>query len=121
MLGALPATFPIFQWHDDTFSLPGGAEHLASNAVAENQAFRIGRATYGIQFHFEADRPLVREWNTAFAPYIAERHPDWPGRFESGGGAPRSGRRRCRPRHRPCLGQDDLIGLSAIVAYRPRL
>ena len=33
---------------------------LAGNAVAENQAFRIGRAVYGIQFHFEADRPLVR-------------------------------------------------------------
>lgn len=83
VLGALPPTFPIFQWHDDTFSLPGRAEHLASNAVAENQAFRIGRATYGIQFHFEADRPLLREWNTAFAPYIAERHPDWPDRFET--------------------------------------
>ena len=55
---------------------------LAGNAVAENQAFRIGRAAYGIQFHFEADRPLVREWNVAFSAYIAERHPDWPGRFE---------------------------------------
>ena len=83
VLGALPTTFPIFQWHDDTFSLPERAERLASNAVAENQAFRIGRATYGIQFHFEADRPLVREWNVAFSAYIAERHPDWPGRFES--------------------------------------
>ena len=28
-------------------------------AAAANQAFRIGRATYGIQFHFEADRPLL--------------------------------------------------------------
>ena len=52
VLGVMPATFPIFQWHDDTFSLPGRAERLASNAVAENQAFRIGRAIYGIQFHF---------------------------------------------------------------------
>jgi GMP synthase-like glutamine amidotransferase len=83
VLGALPRTFPIFQWHDDTFSLPERAERLAGNAVADNQAFRIGRATYGIQFHFEADRPLVREWNVAFSAYIAERHPDWPGRFES--------------------------------------
>jgi GMP synthase-like glutamine amidotransferase len=83
VLGVLPPAFPIFQWHDDTFSLPGRAEHLASNAVAENQAFRVGRATYGIQFHFEADRPLLRQWNIAFAPSIAERHPDWPGRFET--------------------------------------
>jgi GMP synthase-like glutamine amidotransferase len=82
VLGALPGRFPIFQWHDDTFTLPECAERLAKNAVAENQAFRIGRATYGIQFHFEADRPLVREWNTAYASLIAEHHPGWLDRFE---------------------------------------
>jgi GMP synthase-like glutamine amidotransferase len=82
VLGAVPQRFPIFQWHDDTFTLPERAERLAENVVAENQAFRIGRATYGIQFHFEADRPLVREWNAAYASLIAERHPDWAGRFE---------------------------------------
>jgi hypothetical protein len=49
----------------------------------ETQAFRIGRATYGIQFHFEADRPLLRRWNEAFAAYIAENQPGWPDRFEA--------------------------------------
>jgi GMP synthase-like glutamine amidotransferase len=83
VLGALPVSFPIFQWHDDTFSLPQRAVRLATNAAAKNQAFRIGRATYGIQFHFEADRPLVRRWNEAFAASIDERHPDWPERFEA--------------------------------------
>ena len=82
VLCALPSRFPIFQWHDDTFTLPAGAERLAKSAAAENQAFRIGRATYGIQFHFEADRPLVRDWNAAYASLIAERHPDWADRFE---------------------------------------
>jgi GMP synthase-like glutamine amidotransferase len=82
VLGGLPAEFPIFQWHDDTFSLPEGAVRLASNAVAVNQAFRIGRAGYGIQFHFEANRTLVREWNVAFASTIAARHPDWSAAFE---------------------------------------
>jgi len=83
VLGAMPDTFPIFQWHDDTFSLPEQAQRLASTPAVENQAFRIGRATYGIQFHFEADRPLLRQWNVAFSAYIDERHPDWPQRFES--------------------------------------
>ncbi|MDW6025154.1 type 1 glutamine amidotransferase [Mesorhizobium sp. BAC0120] len=82
VLCALPPRFPIFQWHDDTFTLPARAERLAKNAAAENQAFRIGRATYGIQFHFEADRPLVRDWNAAYGSLIAERHPDWADRFE---------------------------------------
>jgi GMP synthase-like glutamine amidotransferase len=83
VLGALPERFPIFQWHDDTFGLPPGASHLATNGTALNQAFKVGRAAYGIQFHFEADRPLVTEWSLAFAETLAERHPDWAGRFEA--------------------------------------
>lgn len=82
VLGGLPEEFPIFEWHDDTFSLPKGAVRLAGSAAVANQAFRIGRAGYGIQFHFEADRPLVGQWNAAFADIIAARHPEWPARFE---------------------------------------
>lgn len=82
VLGALPVRFPIFEWHDDTFTLPDNAVHLARNDAAENQAFRLGRAAYGIQFHFEADRKVVAEWNRAFADELAETHPDWPDRHE---------------------------------------
>lgn len=74
---ALPASFPIFQWHDDTFTLPPGALHLARNATAPVQAFRIGRAAYGVQFHFEADRPLVRHWSETLAAHIARHEPGW--------------------------------------------
>jgi GMP synthase-like glutamine amidotransferase len=83
VLGGLPGDFPTFQWHDDTFTLPEGAIRLASNDVAANQAFRIGRAAYGTQFHFEADRQLVQHWNTVFASYLAERQPGWMERHES--------------------------------------
>ncbi len=78
LLSAVPRDFRIFQWHDDTFSLPPDAVHLAESGVAANQAFRIGRATYGTQFHFEADRTLVDEWNDTFSGYIAEHQPEWP-------------------------------------------
>jgi GMP synthase-like glutamine amidotransferase len=81
VLGGVPEEFPIFQWHDDTFSLPDGAVRLAGSAVANNQAFRVGRAGYGIQFHFEADRTLVRHWNETFAQMIANRHPEWIAAF----------------------------------------
>jgi len=81
VLSKAPEAFSIFQWHDDTFTLPKDAVRLAQNPAASNQAFRIGRAVYGIQFHFEADRPLVRHWNAAFADYIAEHHPGWTERF----------------------------------------
>ncbi len=83
VLAVAPKSFSIFQWHDDTFTLPEGATRLAENDAAGNQAFRIGRAGYGIQFHFEADRALVRQWTVDFADYLAERQRGWPDRFDS--------------------------------------
>ena len=77
VLSAAGATFPIFQWHDDTFTLPRGGTRLAGNDSAHNQAFRVGKAGYGTQFHFEADRELVVEWNRTFEEWLAERHPHW--------------------------------------------
>ncbi|MBZ9674430.1 type 1 glutamine amidotransferase [Mesorhizobium sp. ES1-1] len=82
VLADLPEKFPIFQWHDDTFVLPDNAVRLAGNDVAENQAFRIGRAVYGFQFHFEADSPMVKDWSASFATTIAERHPYWAGNLD---------------------------------------
>lgn len=82
VLGGLPGDFPIFQWHDDTFTLPAGAVRLAGNGAAENQAFRFGRAAYGIQFHFEADRGLVRAWSAAFSGWLAEHQPGWAERID---------------------------------------
>ena len=77
VLGSVPAVFPIFQWHDDTFIVPRGADHLASSAVATSQAYRIGRATYGIQFHFEAGTEMVESWTRDFADEISPNAPDW--------------------------------------------
>jgi GMP synthase-like glutamine amidotransferase len=69
---------PIFHWHLDTFTLPPGAVRLAASDQTDIQAFRMGRAVYGIQFHFEADRRLVEFWNRRFAEEIADHAPDWP-------------------------------------------
>ncbi len=52
----------VFQWHGETFTLPGGAVLLASCPQVENQAFRIGSRLYGLQFHTEVDEDLIREW-----------------------------------------------------------
>lgn len=81
VLGAVPDRFPIFQWHDDTFSLPEGAVRLAGSKVATNQAFRVGRAAYATQFHFEADTSLVRQWSAVFGEHILRHERDWPRRL----------------------------------------
>ena len=72
--------FPIFQWHSDTFSLPEGAVRLATNDTTRNQAFRVGRAAYGTQFHFEASRSVVDAWNAEFISMMVSLDPDWPAR-----------------------------------------
>ncbi len=76
VLAALPATFPIFQWHSDTFTLPDGATPLATSPAAP-QAFRMGRATYATQFHFEANRAVVADWAHTFPDLIDRIKPGW--------------------------------------------
>ena len=77
VLSAAASAFPIFQWHSDTFTLPEGAVRLATNDATENQAFRLGRATYGTQFHFEASRAVVDGWVAEFPDLIAGIAPGW--------------------------------------------
>jgi GMP synthase-like glutamine amidotransferase len=77
LLSALPATFRSFQWHRDTFTLPPGAAHLASSDGAAQQAFRIGHASYGMQFHFEANRAVVARWTAEFGDLADGMRPGW--------------------------------------------
>lgn len=62
VIATLGERAPLFHWHSDSFELPPGAAHLAASLQTPNQAFRLGRAVYGVQFHFEADTTLVAEW-----------------------------------------------------------
>jgi GMP synthase (glutamine-hydrolysing) len=65
-----PAEATTFQWHTDSFELPPGAVHLATSAMTANQAFRVGRAAYGFQFHVEASEHVLREWSVTLAPHM---------------------------------------------------
>jgi GMP synthase (glutamine-hydrolysing) len=58
----LAPTQRIFQWHEDTFTLPRDAVHLASSETCKYQAFRVGESAYGLQFHLEANRALILRW-----------------------------------------------------------
>lgn len=62
VLGALPPTATVFQWHHYTFALPPDAEALAESSVCL-QSFRLdGRPAWGIQFHAEVTREMVDAW-----------------------------------------------------------
>jgi GMP synthase (glutamine-hydrolysing) len=52
----------VFQWHGCTFDLPVGAVRLAQSELFPNQAFRFGRAAYGLQFHLETTAEMIDAW-----------------------------------------------------------
>lgn len=56
----------VLHWHADTFPLPEGAVRLASNERYHQQAFRVGTAAWGFQFHLEVDGPAVERFLAAF-------------------------------------------------------
>ena len=57
-----PANATVFQWHGDTFDLPPGATHLAHSAACRHQAFRVGQAAWGLQFHLEVTAEMIETW-----------------------------------------------------------
>ena len=65
VLGPSGPSFTAFHWHGDTFDLPAGATHLAVSKQYLHQAFRVGDAAYGLQFHVELDPALARDWADA--------------------------------------------------------
>jgi GMP synthase (glutamine-hydrolysing) len=70
VFAGLPAEFLTLQWHGDTFDVPEGGVLLASSPAYPNQAFRVGHAAYGVQFHVEVTEHMAREW--ADVPAYAE-------------------------------------------------
>ena len=57
-----PKTFSVFQWHEDTFEVPKGGRLLVTSPSIPHQAFRYGENVYGLQFHLEVTRAMIREW-----------------------------------------------------------
>ncbi len=54
--------FSIFHWHADTFSMPAGAQHLATSGTCENQAFACGALHLAMQFHCEITADKIDDW-----------------------------------------------------------
>jgi GMP synthase-like glutamine amidotransferase len=68
----LPLMQDVLQFHTDAITrLPPGAELLASAPLYGNQAFRLGRCAYGVQFHIETTPAVVESW-AADSPGEAE-------------------------------------------------
>jgi GMP synthase-like glutamine amidotransferase len=77
LFGPLPITPDVLQWHFDAITrLPPGAVQLASSPMCEQQAFRLGRLAWGIQFHIETTPEIVRAWAEEDAPNLPDHDLD---------------------------------------------
>ena len=61
VLGVLPHSATVFQWHHYTFEIPAGGAELARSGVCA-QAFRLSQPAWGIQFHAEVTLAMVTAW-----------------------------------------------------------
>lgn len=66
VFSAAAESLPVMHWHQDTFTLPPTAVHLAASELYPHQAFRVGRLAYGLQFHIEVNDDLAATW----APHL---------------------------------------------------
>lgn len=73
LLAGLAAEQRIMQMHEDSFDLPARAVLLMRNDTCANQAFRLGRATYGFQFHLEVTQTDARNFPRDCWPAL-QRH-----------------------------------------------
>jgi len=55
-----PDAITVFQWHNDTFSIPPGAVHLYTSDTCQNQAYIYDSRVIGLQFHPEMDSVTIQ-------------------------------------------------------------
>jgi GMP synthase-like glutamine amidotransferase len=71
-LARWPHELSVFQWHEDTFSIPEGSRLLFTNETCETQAFAVGNHLFGFQFHPESTETWIRSCYEDFAAQEGE-------------------------------------------------
>lgn len=73
LFGPLPLMPDVIQWHHDEITeLPHGATLLAASTRYPHQAFRIGEAAWGVQFHIECDAAMIADWASTDPGLLAD-------------------------------------------------
>lgn len=73
IFAAVPFAPDVLQWHyDEITELPVGAVLLAASTNYPHQAFRLGDAAWGLQFHIECDIEMLAAWASDNVDVLAE-------------------------------------------------
>ena len=49
----------VLHWHQETFGIPPGADHVLTSDACDHQAFEIGNQVVGFQCHLEATERII--------------------------------------------------------------
>jgi GMP synthase-like glutamine amidotransferase len=71
----LPGNFAAFHTHYEGVRNIPEATVLATGGMSAVQAYRIGRTTYGLQFHPEATIDIARDWVRKFGAVFCKDEP----------------------------------------------
>lgn len=86
LFAGVPISPDVMQYHYDIVTaLPRGATLLYSSIGYPTQAFRIGSAAWGVQFHIETSAATLRRWRADDPVLLA--NPDLDARFDRRCGA----------------------------------
>ena len=77
LFAKLPPQFPVHATHaQSVLTLPPGAVLLAENDFVPHHAFRLGHCAWGVQFHPEYNREVMRDYITAQAEGLTKAGQD---------------------------------------------
>jgi GMP synthase-like glutamine amidotransferase len=72
LFGSVPETIPALHWNEDVIEPPPHAVELLARAGEGAEAFRVGGAAWGIQFHADVDPEALERWYVDFADYVGD-------------------------------------------------
>jgi GMP synthase-like glutamine amidotransferase len=73
LFAGVPFAPDVLQWHHDEITeLPAGAVVLAASNNHPHQAFRLGDAAWGVQFHVECDIEMIAHWASGNLDVLAD-------------------------------------------------
>jgi GMP synthase-like glutamine amidotransferase len=72
VFGALPKPVPALHWNEDVIDPPPDAVELLARAGDGAEAFRIGDAAWGVQYHPDVDGAALDSWYQRYADYVGD-------------------------------------------------
>lgn len=68
----LEDSFEVFEWHEDSFSIPEGATLIFKGSGTKNQGYVYGKIL-AMQFHLEMTEQMVAEWLDRYKECLPKR------------------------------------------------